>query len=103
MLKIKLLSLYLLDNYKSILVALGYLLEIGVDFYGTFNSSIIPTIIRLVLSLTLDFGWKLSKFDVNNTFLNDDLEEIVYMRQPVNFEKGNGSVCKLKKVLCGLK
>ena len=42
---------------------------------------------------------------VKTTFLNDDLFEDVYMVQPVGFQKiGNDNlVCKLKKLIYGLK
>jgi len=41
---------------------------------------------------------------VNNAFLNDLLDEIVYMVQPSGFEVEDKSfVCKLNKALYGLK
>lgn len=57
--RMKLLSSTLLDNYKSMGCTLGYLKEVGVDFYKTFSPVIKPLTIRVVLSLTLNFGWEL--------------------------------------------
>lgn len=39
--------------------------------------------------------------DVNNAFLNDDLDKIVYMKQPTGLEQGSGLVYKLKKASMG--
>ena len=43
--------------------------------------------------------------DMKTTFLNGDLEEDVYMKQPKGFSSNNGEhlVCKLKKSIYGLK
>ena len=43
--------------------------------------------------------------DVKTSFLNGDLEEEVYMKQPEGFSFSSGEhlVCKLKKSIYGLK
>jgi hypothetical protein len=43
--------------------------------------------------------------DVKSTFLNEELEEQVYIEQPEGFQlsENAGYVCKLKKALYGLK
>ena len=48
---------------------------------------------------------KLSQIDVNTAFLNDNLEEEIYMDQPIGFvPKGQeDKVCRLKRSIYGLK
>lgn len=41
--------------------------------------------------------------DVKNVFLNEDLSEDVYMFPPLGFSYSSCEVCKLQKVLYGLK
>ncbi|KAL4361976.1 hypothetical protein GQ457_04G006020 [Hibiscus cannabinus] len=60
---------------------------------------------RLVARVT--HNWVLRQVDVNNAFLNGDLEEEVFMKQPPGFEEyatdGTPLVCKLNRSLYGLK
>lgn len=63
-----------------------------------------PSTIKIVLTLALSKGWILHQIDINNAFLNGDLEEEVFMTQPPGFVHGDGSlVCRLNKALYGLK
>jgi len=50
-------------------------------------------------------GWKIHQMDVNITFLNDMIEEEVYMEHLKGFDTFNRKlhVCRLKQVLYGLK
>ena len=60
--------------------------------------------VRILLSLATNLDWPLHQLDVKNAFLNDDLEEEVYMDSPLSFEHRFGTkVCKLEKSLYGLK
>lgn len=45
----------------------------------------------------------MKQFDVRTAFLNGDLNETVFMEQPIGFTDGSQKVCKLKKSLYGLK
>jgi len=57
------------------------------------------------LALVAHFDMELHQMDVKTAFLNGELEEEVYMKQPEGFSssKGEHLVCKLKKSIYGLK
>jgi hypothetical protein len=61
--------------------------------------------VRLLIALAAHEGWSINHMDVKSAFLNDELEEVVYIMQPPGFEvKGEEhKVLRLKKALYGLK
>ena len=63
------------------------------------------TSIRTILSLVVVEDIHLELLDVKTSFLHGDLEKYIYMQQPQGYEvKGKENlVCKLKKILYGLK
>ncbi|CAI7747781.1 unnamed protein product [Closterium sp. NIES-53] len=48
-------------------------------------------------------GWVVKQMDVTTAFLNDVLEEEIFMAQPEGFDDGSGRVLRLKKAFYGLK
>ncbi|KAG6431297.1 hypothetical protein SASPL_109376 [Salvia splendens] len=90
-------------RYKERLVAQGFSQVPGFDFNETFSPVVKPATIRLTLSIYVSCCWVVTHLDIN-VFLNGNLEEDIYMRQPIDFEQGGPHlVCKLNKVIYGLK
>ncbi|MCO5558622.1 hypothetical protein L7F22_012208 [Adiantum nelumboides] len=69
------------ERYKARLVAKGYAQTKGLDYDETFSPIAKVTSVRLVIAMANMFDWKLRQMDVNNAFLNGDLEEEIYMIQ----------------------
>lgn len=52
----------------------------GFDYYETFSPIAKQTTIRVFLAFVVAFNWNLSQLDVDNAFLNGNLEKKVYMQ-----------------------
>jgi Reverse transcriptase (RNA-dependent DNA polymerase) len=60
---------------------------------------------RIIMALVAHFDLELHQMNVKTVFLNDDIDECIYMSQPSNYESGDSKqmVCKLKKSIYRLK
>ena len=94
-----------ISRYKARLVAKGYQQVAGLDFFETYSPVIKPCTIRVIFTLAATHNWDIKHVDVNNAFLNGQLKETVYMKQPEGFISNEypSHVCKLNKALYGLK
>ncbi|KAG8499488.1 hypothetical protein CXB51_005964 [Gossypium anomalum] len=88
-----------IDRYKARLVARGFAQTYGLDYEETFAPMAKLNTIRVLLSIAVNLEWPLIQLDVKNAFLNEELNEEVYMDFPPGFEGSKGQVCKLKKSL----
>ena len=92
-------------RYKARLVAQGYSQEFGVDYNEVFAPVARYKSIRSVLAIANQFDLEAHQMDVVSAFLNGELEDEIYMKQPEGFvdQSHPGKVCKLNKSLYGLK
>ena len=92
-------------KHKARLVAKGYVQEQGIDFEEVFAPVARMESVRLLIALAVQEAWKLHHMDVKTAFLNGELEEEVYVKQPPGYieEGAEHKVLKLKKALYGLK
>lgn len=93
-----------IGRYKTRLVAKGCTRTYVINYTETFASVAKLNTIRVILSLAANLDWSLQQRDINNTFLNGELEEVFVMLPP-GFCKRNeqNKVCKLNKSLYDLK
>ena len=93
------------ERYKARLVAQGFTQKQGQDYDETFSPVIRFESLRTLIALAVQKGLRLHQMDVTAAFLNGDLKEEVYMKQPEGFIKEGKEhlVCRLKHSLYGLK
>jgi hypothetical protein len=93
------------EKYKARFVTRGFSHREGVDYEETFAPVARYSSIRVVISIASEMGWSIHQMDVKTAFLNDIIEEEVYIEQPKGFEVHDREtyVCRLKKSLYGLK
>jgi hypothetical protein len=92
------------SRYKARLVTKGYAQTYGIDYEETYSPVAKMTTVRAIIAMAAK-GWSLHQMDVKNVFLHGDLQEEMYMEQPPGYvdQTHPNLVCRLKKVLYGLK
>jgi hypothetical protein len=74
-----------MSRYKTRLVAKGYAPMYGIDYEETYSPVAKMTTIRAIIAMAATKGWSLCQMDVKNVFLHGDLQEEVYMEQPLGY------------------
>lgn len=92
------------DKFKARLVAMGYAQQ-GIDYTEVFAPVARIDTVRMIVALAAQKGWTLYQLDVKSVFLYGELNEEVYMEQPMGYELENcfEKLYRLKKALYGLK
>ncbi len=93
------------DRSKARLVAQGYSQSEGVDYQEIFSPVVRYTSIRPLLAVANICDWEIHQMDVQTAFLQGELDEEIYMKQPEGYvdQEKPEYVCKLNKSIYGLK
>ncbi|GJX67500.1 zinc finger, CCHC-type containing protein [Tanacetum coccineum] len=93
------------EKFKARLVIQGFKQKSGIDYFDTYAPVARISTIRLLIALASIHSLIIHQMDVKTAFLNGELEEEVYMNQPLGFIlPGNeNKVCKLVKSPYGFK
>ncbi|KAI3731774.1 hypothetical protein L1987_62963 [Smallanthus sonchifolius] len=94
-----------IDKFKARLVIQGFRQKEGIDFFDTYAPVARISTIRFLIALASVQNLIIHQMDVKTAFLNGELDEEVYMKQPEGFvlPGQEQKVCKLIKSLYGLK
>ncbi|GJR76074.1 zinc finger, CCHC-type containing protein [Tanacetum coccineum] len=74
-----------INKFKARLVIQGFRQKEGIDYFDTYAPVARITTIRLLLALAAIHNLVIHQMDVKTTFLNGDLDEEMYMKQPEGF------------------
>ena len=92
------------DRYKGRLVARGDTQTHYGDYFDVWAPVARYATLRALLAHCAADGLVIAQLDVETAFLNEELDEEIYIRQPQGYERGDtAKVCLLKKALYGLK
>lgn len=92
-----------LKRYKARYVAQGFSQKYGEDYDEVFAPVVMHTTFRTLLSVAAKRKMRVHHFDAKTAFLNGELKETIYMKQPRGFDIDSSKVCLLRKSIYGLK
>ena len=90
---------------KARLVVKRYSQRKGVDYDEIYSPVVRIETIRVLIALAALEDWQIHHLDVKSAFLNGEISEVIYVKQPEGFlvKRKEGYVLRLKKALYGLK
>ncbi|GBN40263.1 Retrovirus-related Pol polyprotein from transposon TNT 1-94 [Araneus ventricosus] len=90
-------------TYKACLVAQGFNQIKGESYDKVFSPVVNFSIIRLFFTVFVClFKWLNVQIDINNVYLDANLDEVIYMSQPEGFVVEADKVCRVKRAIYGL-
>lgn len=92
-----------IERYRARLVLQGFRQKFGIDYSAVFAPVVRASTVRLFFSIVASLDLECHAVDIKNAFVQSNLEEDIYMKQPPGFEDSTDAVFKLNTSLYGLK
>ena len=86
-------------KYKSRLVAKGFTQVEGIDYNETFAPVVRMTTVRLLISICLMLGLKITQLDIVTAYLYSKIDKTIYMRVPEDYEFVEPKIDRRKQIL----
>ncbi|CAM8877223.1 unnamed protein product [Rhodiola kirilowii] len=92
-------------RFKARLCERGFSQREGIDYNEIFALVVKYKILRLLLPMATVYDWHLQQMDVKTTFLYGNLNETIYMSQPIGYvdHRMPDHACLLRESIYGLK
>lgn len=91
-------------KHKAQLVAKGYIQQQGIDYDEVYAPVARMESVRMMLAVAAQAKWKVHHMDVKSAFLNGELADEVYVKQPGFIAaEHEGKALRLRKALYGLR
>jgi len=90
-------------RFKARLVARGFTQIYGIDYIETFSPTLKQDSLRVIIAISIYYGFEIYQIDIKAAYLNADLEEELYMEIPEGSEDYGKGYWKLNKAIYGLK
>ena len=74
-----------IERYKAQLVVKGYTQKKGVDYKETISQVVSFASVRLILAIVANLNLEFYQMGIKETFLNGELDEEIYIDQPIGF------------------
>ncbi|UYV82191.1 hypothetical protein LAZ67_21001303 [Cordylochernes scorpioides] len=89
---------------KARLVVIGGNPKYGIDYEESFSTVIRKESLRIIVALAAQLKLTIKSYDVKTAYLNGELKETIFMKQPEGFVKKDeeDKVCKRSKIIYGL-
>ena len=87
------------DRAKARIVAMGYSQVEGVDYFETFAPTASATFNRLVVAMACKLDWNLRHLNVDQAFIQSELDTDIYFRLPPGCGSVSGKVAVLIEAL----
>ena len=80
------------DTARAQVITQGFTQRPGMDYFDTTAPIVKFNSLQLLLAIGNALNWEIEMMDIKSAFVNSNLDEEIYMRQPEGFNDGSSCV-----------